>query len=283
MDERFQSWVAMASHYIGEHFDHCKPILDKDFPNMHPMIRFVSTQLYLSCHFSSESSLILLQHGQEWDAEIINRSIIEGVTKYIYMLNGSEEEVLKKVNEYWAILPSYSAIKRSDRASSLLAEVEPQEMHNWLSIQELTLEPEQVDSIRGDTNKQQRKQLEQKWSFSHIIQEFSESNDKRLNPLIHLGYNYGMSSHLIHKDGDGVGMVWERCVRNTEEQAWVKSAHIARSISDLCTFAEMRSLFLFQFCGEKPAFSETLRQNYEPLFAGLKGALQEFNSKEYKT
>ena len=92
-----------------------------------------------------------------------------------------------------------------------------------------------------------------------------------------------MSSHLIHKDGDGVGMVWERCVRNTEEQAWVKSAHIARSISDLCTFAEMRSLFLFQFCGEKPAFSETLRQNYEPLFAGLKGALQEFNSKEYKT
>jgi hypothetical protein len=283
MDERFQSWVAMASHFIGEHFDHCKPFLDKDFPNMHPMTRFVSTQLYLSCHFSSESSLILLQHGQEWDAEIINRSIIEGVTKYIYMLNGSEEEVLEKAKEYWEILPSYSAIKRSDRAASLLAEVTPKEMDNWLSIQELTLEPEQVDSIRGDTNKQQRKQLEQKWSFSQIIKEFSKSSDTRLSPLIHLSYNYGMSSHLIHKDGDGVGMVWERCIRTAEEQAWVKAAHIARSISDICTFVEMRTLFLFQFCGEKPEFPTKLRQNYEPLFTSLKGALQEFNSSKYET
>ncbi|EJG0781656.1 hypothetical protein C4G25_RS22805 [Vibrio parahaemolyticus] len=78
-------------------------------------------------------------------------------------------------------------------------------------------------------------------------------------------------------------MVWERCVRTTEEQAWVKAAHIARSISDLCTFAEMRSLFLFQFCGENPDFSNTLRQNYEPLFASLKDALQEFNANEYET
>lgn len=283
MDEKLKYWVAMASHFIGDHFDHCKPFLDKDFQDMNPMTRFVSTQLYLSCHFSSESSLILLQHAQEWDAEIINRSIIEGVTKYIYMLNGSEEEVLEKVKEYWELLPSYSAIKRSDRASSLLAEVEPKEMHNWLSIQELTLEPEKVDSIRGNTNKQQRKQLEQKWSFSHIIQEFSKSSDTWLNPLIHLSYNYGMSSHLIHKDGDGVAMVWERCVRNTEAQAVIKAAHIARSISDLCTFAEMRSLSLFQFCGENPGFSTTLRKKYKPLFTSLKGALQEFNSAEYET
>ena len=283
MEEKMQYWVSMASHFIGEHFDYCKPLLDKDYEGMHPKIRFVSTQLYLSCHFSSESSLILLQHGQEWDAEIINRSIIEGVVKYIYMLNGTEDEVLTKVQEYWDILPSYSAIKRSDRASALLTTVNEEDSSKWKSIEDLTLEPSDVDDIRGDTNKQQRKKLEQKWSFSHIIQEFGNSQDKRLAPLVHLGYNFGMSSHLIHKDGDGVAMIWERCVRTPERQELVKMAHIARTISDICTFAEVRTSFLFQYCGEKPTAIENIKEKYSPLFSGLKDVFEEFNKFEYET
>jgi len=283
MDDKLKHWTALASHYIGEHFDHCKPLLDKDYQGMHPLVRFVSTQLYLSCHFSTEGSLILLRQGQEWDSEIINRSIIEGVVKYIFMLQGTEDEVLEKVNEYWEVLPSYSSVKRSDRVSSLLEAVNSDDLHNWKSLEDLKLTESDIDSIRDGTNKQQRKLLEQKWSFSTIIQGFSKSGDKSLEPLVYLAYNFGMSSHLIHKDGDGVAMVWERCTRDSVRQNAVKLSHLARAISDLCTFAEVRSMILHKCCGEKYDFTDNLRESYSSLFSELKIAFEDFNKVEYET
>lgn len=282
MDDKLKRWVALASHYIGEHFDYCKPLLDKDYQGMHPVVRFVSTQLYLSCHFSTESSLLLLQQGQEWDAEIINRSIIEGVVKYIFMLQGSEDEVLQKVKEYWEILPSYASVKRSDRVSSLLQAVNPDGLYNWRSLEDLKLTESDVYSIRDGTNKHQRKLLEQKWSFSTIIQDFSKSGNKILEPLVHLAHNFGMSSHLIHKDGDGVAMIWERCTRDDIHQEAVKFSHIARAISDLCTFADVRSIFLHQCCNEKHDFVNKLRESYSPLFSELMSSFNEFNRIEYE-
>jgi hypothetical protein len=283
MDDKLKRWTALASHFVGEHFDHCKPLLDKDYEGMHPLVRFVSTQLYLSCQFSTESSLLLLQQGQEWDSEILNRSIIEGVVKYIFMLQGNEDEVLEKVNEYWEILPSYSSVKRSDRVSSLLKTVNSDELHNWKSLDDLKLTESDVDTIRDGSNKQQRKLLEQKWSFSNIVQGFSKSGNERLMPLVHLAYNFGMSSHLIHKDGDGVAMIWERCTRDSVRQEVVKLSHIARAISDLCSFAEARTFTLHQRCNEKYDFTHKLRESYAPLFSELKVALEEFNKVEYET
>jgi hypothetical protein len=283
MDHKFKRWTALASHFIGEHFDQCKPLLDKDYEGMSPIVRFVSTQLYLSCQFSTESSLLLLQQGQEWDAEIINRSIIEGVVKYIFMLQGTDEEVLEKVNEYWEILPSYSSVKRSDRVNSLLNDTDSEVLQNSKSLENLKLTEPETETIREGTNRQQRKLLEQKWSFSNIIQGFSKSNDKWLAPLIHLAYNFGMSSHLIHKDGDGVGMVWERCTREKERQEVVKLAHVARTISDLCSFAEIRTTILHKRCNEPDDFSKKIKESYSLLFSELKVAYDKFNQVEYET
>jgi len=282
MEEKLNRWVVLASHYIGEHFDHCKPLLDIDYNGIHPLIRFVSTQLYLSCQFSTESSLLLIKEGQEWDAEIINRSIIEGVVKYIYMLQGSEDEMLTKVTEYWETLPDFSAIKRSDRVTALLNEVPDDISSNWRGLKDLKLSDDEVMSLRDGSNKHERKLLEQKWSFSNIVQTFSKSSDENLSLLVHLAYNFGMSSHLIHKDGDGVAMIWERCTRETNRQKAVKLGHMARTISDLCSFAEMRTVFLFKSCNEKLDFTGKLKESYSVLFYELKEAGENFNKVEYE-
>ena len=102
-------------------------------------------------------------------------------------------------------------------------------------------------------------------------------------PLVHLAYNFGMSSHLIHKDGDGVSMIWERCTRDIERQEAVKLAHIARAISDLCSFAEARTVILHQHCNTEYDFIDKLRDSYSPLFSELKVLLKEFNKVEYET
>ena len=281
MEEQLHKWTSLASHYIGEHFDHCKPYLDMDYDGLHPMLRFVSTQLYLSCHFSSQSSLILLREGQEWDANIINRSIIEGVVKYVYMLQGSDEEKLNKVKEYWEILPDYAAVKRSDRAHRFLSSADGYGAPEWRPIEDLALDDSKIDTLRRGSNKKSRKQLEHSWSFTEILNSFAKGTDKRMLPLTHLAYNYGMSSHLVHKDGDGVGMVWERCTRDIERQNSVKLGHIARSISDICTFADMRSLFLMETCNQDKSFIEDLKESYAELFDSIERSVEYFNKTEY--
>lgn len=113
----FRSWAGLASHFIGSCFDIASPYLDQEYKDVNPLVRFVSSQLFIDCHLTSESVLILLMEGKEWDADILCRSILEGSFKYIYMLLGSPEEVVKKVEEYWLILPMFSDIKRSERVS----------------------------------------------------------------------------------------------------------------------------------------------------------------------
>ncbi|MGR5145562.1 DUF5677 domain-containing protein [Photobacterium alginatilyticum] len=281
MEDYFNRWAAVCSHFIGDHLDRCKPFLDMDYKGLDPLVRFVSTQLYLSCHFSSQSSLLLIKEGQSWDADIINRSVIEGVVKYIYMLHCSEEESLSRVKEFWEILPKNSAVKRSSRANSFLNASGYKDNNEWKAIQDLVLTDEEVDYKRAGTNKKERHALEQKWSFSNIVNEFSKDGDKGLGALVHLSYNYGMSSHLIHKDGDGVGMIWERMTREPERYEVATLAHSARVISDLCTFSEIRSLVLFNCCKADDSFISPLRKSYEPFFQELNEIQQKFNEIEY--
>lgn len=283
MEEIIKSWAGSTSHFIGEHFDRCKPYLDKDFQGMDPLVRFVSTQLYISCHLSSESSLILARNGKEWDADIINRTIIEGVVKYIYMLHGKKEETIEKAKEYWKILPDYTSIRRSEKAKSFLDACEGYDKPEWRAIQDLILTDDQILELRNGTNKKERNLLDQKWSFSNIVNQFALGEDKGLRSIAHLAHTYGMSSNLIHKDGDGIGMVWERYTREPKNQYAVTLGHMARILSDICTFAQLKTLFLHKHCGEDYGFMKDIDKNYDSLFTEFKEAGKYFNEVEYKT
>ncbi|MDI3325395.1 DUF5677 domain-containing protein [Pontibacterium granulatum] len=283
MKYQLEKWTSLASHFIGEHFDNCKALLDKDYDGLHPQVRFVSTQLYLSCHFSSESSLILLREGREWDADIISRSVIEGTVKYIYMLQGNDGEKLTRSIEYWERLPNYAAIKRSSRAESFLLDIEESDSLEWQAIRDLVLSDSEIEAYRAGSNTKERKLLEQKWSFSQIIKNYANDSEEGLEYLAHLAHDYGMSSHLIHKDGDGVGMIWERSQREAERLNAVKIAHIAKSISDLCTFSEIRSIYLHKSCNLDYSFVRALKDSYHALFLELQQATESFVEKEYGT
>lgn len=78
MQRTISAWVSQASHLIGDCFDIAKPYLDRDFPGLPAQIRFVVAQLFIDCHLSSESSLLLLREGKEWDADLVGRAVMEG-------------------------------------------------------------------------------------------------------------------------------------------------------------------------------------------------------------
>ena len=74
--------------------------MDQSCAGLPPLVRFVAAQLFIDCHLSSESVLLLLCAEKEWNADLLVRSVLEGSLKLTYMLRGSQEEAAIKVREY---------------------------------------------------------------------------------------------------------------------------------------------------------------------------------------
>lgn len=282
MDRVFRSWAGLASHFIGECFDCAAPFIDEAYAGLDPLVRFVSAQLFIDCHLSSESVLLLVHAQKEWDADLVSRSIMEGSLKFTFMLGGTPEEVKAKVEEFWHLLPQFSAVKRSERARHFLEEIDDPHNPQWKPIHELIMDTEDIKCFREKYPRKQRQMLEEKWSFSGICKAFAQSGDEGLRKFVHLAHGYGMSSHLLHKDADGVAMVWERYRRQPDRQAAVKLAHASRVVSDVCSFASLRLSSLLRACGRRTDEVTRIRDRYaEPLFAELAKAGRRFTTVEY--
>lgn len=275
------TWASQSSHFIGEMFDYSQRFIANDSNYLDEYIRFISAQLFMDCHLSSESVLLLIREGKEWDADIITRAVIEGSVKYIYLMSGTDEEVKEKATEYWEILPQFSIIKRSDRLKEFLSIVENPNSPEWKPYRDLLISEEEVARILEKYSKKSQGELSKKWSFTGITKYFNERRSDSLKHLNSLSHGYGTSSHLIHKDGDGVGMVWERFQRNEPRQTAVKLAHSARIVSDMCTLAKLRFLYLLKACKQSSVIISDLEKKYEALFAHLSIGGKAFIETEY--
>ncbi len=280
MERIVQSWASLASHYIGDCFDSAKPFADNEYAKVDSLIRFVATQLFLDCHLSSESVLILVGEQKEWDADLITRAVMEGSIKFVYMMDGDIVSIKSKVNEYWKLLPQFSAIKHSDRAKKFLDKI-PNPGVEWKPIQDLIIEDDEITAIRKVYSRQERQALEESWSFAGIRKYFTNANNDGLRQLVHLAHGYGMSSHLLHKDADGVGMVWERYTRDPDRQNAVKLGHSSRIVSDVCAFAKLRLFSLLRAYHQPTKVIEEIDHGYVQLFEQLKNAYEHFNKTEY--
>ncbi len=274
-------WAAEASHLIGDCFDQAKPYLDQAYEGLPPLVRFVAAQLFIDCHLSSESSLLLVQSGKEWDADLISRSVMEGSLKLTYMLYGSSSEIESKVEEYWHVLPLFSVIRHGEHARQFLDAIADADAPEWQPFKELLLEPEEVTSIRTTYSKRDRQELEERWSFAGMCRFFARTGEPGHRHLAHLAHGYSMSSHLIHKDADSIGMIWERSTRDEARRTAVTLGHSARVVSDACAFAKLRLLALWRACGEPKRVVGDIDAKYAHLAEELASANRRFNEVEY--
>ena len=282
MERVFKSWSGLASHFVGECFDLAKPFLDSNCQELDPLVRFVAAQLFIDCHLSTESVLLLVREQKEWDADLISRAVMEGSLKFTYMLDGSVEDVKIKVHEYWNLLPQFFAIKHSERAKRLLEDIPNPDNPEWQPFRDLIIDDTEISTTRTTYSRQERKTLEERWSFTGICKSFAKSGNDGLRKFVHLAHGYGMSSHLLHKDADGIGMVWDRYQRDVERQAAVKLGHSARVVSDVCSFAFLRALTLLRVCSQSTQALREIEERYALLlFTELTKAIQRFTELEY--
>lgn len=280
MDGSIRRWASMATQYVGVCWDAAMASMDDRSP-MDSYVRLVSSRLFIGCHISSESALLLAGESREWDADILNRSVMEGTLKLVYMLLGTKEEVRQKAFEYWEILPNNGAARHSERAKALLDDVPDSESPQWDAMRELLLSNDEVEELRAGSNRQERSQLEQRWSFSGIAQYLATHEITAYRGLAHLAHGYGMSSHLLHKDSDGVGMIWERMTRPHQRQRAVALGHLSRVIEDICCFADLRAWVMLKYCGIDTSHLRKTREDFTELFSELEVALRNFTDIEY--
>ncbi len=277
----FIEWAKRASHCLGDTYDACKPFLDKSNTSLEPLVRFVSAQLQISCHLTSESIFLLILNCKIWDADILLRSVLEGTFKYVYLLMGSPEEQKRKANEYWNIMPDMARLARHHRATNILKAVDAEDMLMWRPIHELTIDNIEAESLSKKYTRKEKQKLGQKWSFSGISRFFAQHENKKFKNMGILGYDYGIKSHLIHQDGDGVGIIWDRFRRSAERQDSMAVAHAGRIISDICIFGLFRAGELLTACKQNASTTLEIYNRYVDLFEGISEARKDWHGIEY--
>jgi hypothetical protein len=84
--------VTLASKLINEYFDAGRICFAQQQEDT-SLVMFLIEQLFMDCHASSQSSLLLTEAGTEWDADIINRSVMEGTMKYAFLMHGDPGDI----------------------------------------------------------------------------------------------------------------------------------------------------------------------------------------------
>jgi hypothetical protein len=88
--------------------------------------------------------------------------------------------------------------------------------------------------IKSSLNKKNRKTIEQKWSFSQIIEHLSDQH-ARAKPVAHIKsllHIYGMASHLAHADRSALDLMIDRAARGANERLILEQSHACRIFSD---------------------------------------------------
>lgn len=206
-----------------------------------PLIKFIISRL--------ETVITLTTSDRLWDAEIVLRSALEAFVKFMFITTAKGDERMKRIDEYWNLLPEVTSIKQSNQAKKNLEFFGESETHR-LAYSPLVLHEELEKELREKWPKPDRQRLEQKWSFSEIVLSISRENKGHpLEMLGTLAHSYRMSSHVMHGDETGVLIIEERQSRSKEERDKVNAAHYLRLMSDSSVYSAFTSIETMNFLG----------------------------------
>ncbi len=177
--------------------------------------------------------LSLLQNGLHWDAEILLRTCYECASKTLVIALSPPLERDHLVWEFW--VPLGEAADRKTVRKAIFAErVFPDAADHARDVFRLLRDPRMIRDRLG-LSKKARQRLEQKWSFSELVESLTELQvgDQKLAEARSLLHGYGMASHLAHADSRAMDLMLDRALRPPVELQLLQDGHVARIVSDL--------------------------------------------------
>jgi len=184
---------------------------------------------YLSAR--SQAVSFLVSYGYSWDAEIILRSFYETAAKILFICFADENEKPTLIDEFWN---GFGPI--NDRRTARKATFAEQIFEKGTISSSILamLQDGRIFDLEIKGSKSKRKRLEQKWSFSEIIEHLDQRGaaGKPLKGIKSLLLIYGTASHLIHADQAAMDLMHDRAARSPEERKILEAVHLSRIMSD---------------------------------------------------
>ncbi|MGJ7614833.1 MULTISPECIES: DUF5677 domain-containing protein [unclassified Variovorax] len=175
-----------------------------------------------------QSVNLLLQEWKLWDCDILMRSALECVTRFLFVSVAEPSERSQRIIEYQVLLSEIEDIQRSEKARSAVKNLHDAE--SAMLIGGVVLDPVREAELRSRWPKTKRQALKQKWSFSEIVRVLEKVDEPTLDltgygSLLH---SYGLSSHLIHADQTAMDLMYDRATRDPGAKLLQERAHFAR-------------------------------------------------------
>jgi Family of unknown function (DUF5677) len=179
----------------------------------------------------------LAEYGLSWDAEIVLRSAYETAAKLLFMVTADDAMRAALAAEYWTDLASAADKRTARKAGWAEAVFAPDDQANR-DVFRLLQHPTMIRT--GIIAKEEARRLEQKWSFSEIIDKLAVNIPGLANArsLLHI---YGMASHLVHADFKAMELMIDRGLRTSSDRRILEDGHTVRMMSDIIS--------LGSFCG----------------------------------
>lgn len=194
----------------------------------------------------------LVKNEQIWDADIIVRSALETLIKFAFLSDSEESDRPQLLNEFWNDLSEIYNIKLSEQAKKNLQHSGKEEIYK-LAYTPLILGEEEENRLRIKWPKSARSKLEQKWSFTGIVNFLAHNQkDKAMGLIEFVTHTYRMSSHVAHGDEIGINLIRERESRPTEEREAAHISHYLRLLSDCFSFCYLTALYTTKYIKTNP-------------------------------
>ncbi|MHC1790986.1 DUF5677 domain-containing protein [Solidesulfovibrio sp.] len=240
--------------------------------------------------FSARSQAVahLMSFEYAWDAEIVLRSVYETSAKIWFICLHPKDERDNLVDEFINIklmTHNRKIIRKAELIKLLFQSVGDQDS---VDVYEAFKSEEHFPV--DDLNKRERKKMEQKWSYSEMI-NYIELNYPTQVPMNHLSsylFRYMTSSSLLHADIFALDLMLDRQLRDEEELFCLKYAHFVRIWSDIVWiwFITLKTLRHKFECNDKDesiyAACERFTILSRPLSDGFYASQREFYQEMYR-
>jgi hypothetical protein len=184
-------------------------------------------QLFWYLSSRTQAATFLVSWDFPWDAEIVLRSFYETGAKIVFICLAPPDQVAALIDEYWDALGSAGDKRRTRKAE--FAETLFKENADSARIFSFLRKPSASRTTARTYSKAERKAIEQKWSFSEII----ETLDRYFPEAKSLLHGYGLASHLLHADPGALELMMDRALREPAELVLLRGTHACRIFSDL--------------------------------------------------
>lgn len=211
----------------------------------------------------SKAVSMLVNWGYAWDAEIVLRSFYETAAKIAFLCLSEPSQREALAAEFWQDFEDIHG-RRTARKAEFAQNMFEGKNEFSAAIFAALQEPGFFE--RNDNrSKQDRKAIEQRWSFSEIIESLSKQGPdtgpmRDIKSLLHI---YDVASHLIHADKTAMELMVDRRLRPASELRLLEATHSGRILSD--------QISLWLFC------ADVIRRHLNKAFRDPEAVLEHFN------